>query len=100
MNRVELGNTLQGKPQWIKFTQKLAKAMKEYPLDGVTVVVRELTTEEMNNDDDRQVLNFNSEKQLFEFAVGPNENPPAAWTIADRIDDFLNPDEDAARYSK
>jgi hypothetical protein len=100
MNTIELVGTLKSKEQWMKFSKKLEKAMGDYPLDGVTVVVRELTAEELNADHDRQVLNFVDKSQCFEFAVAPNERPPAAWTIADRIDYFLNPDEDAARISR
>jgi len=99
MNTIELAGTLKSQAAWIKFAQKLDKAMGEYPLD-VTVIIRELTPEELNADQDRQVLNFVQESQRFEFAVAPDEHPPAAWTIADRIDYFLNPDEDAARVSR
>jgi hypothetical protein len=65
--------------------------MREYRLDGITIVIRELTTQEMDADPDRQVLSFNHDRQQFDFAIGSKESPPAAWTIADKIDYFLNP---------
>ena len=91
MNKVELAEALQGKRSWTKFAGKLEKAMEEYQLDGITVVIRELTAKEMDADNDRQVLSFNHERQQFDFAIAPNESPPPAWTVADKIDHFLNP---------
>ncbi len=91
MNKVELAEALQGKRRWTKFAAELEKAMQEYRLDGITIVIRQLTAKEMDADDDRQVLSFHHERQQFDFAIGPNEGPPAAWTVADKIDHFLNP---------
>ena len=91
MNKVELAAALQEKRGWPKFADKLEEAMREYRLDGITIVIRELTAKEMDEDSDRQVLSFNHDRQQFNFAVGPNEIPPAAWTVADKMDYFLNP---------
>lgn len=91
MNKIELAEELRLQPRWAKFAGNLEREMREYPLDGVTIVIRRLTTEEMKNDSDRQVLRFNQGEQLFDFAVGPKESPPDAESLADQIDNFLNP---------
>jgi len=63
----------------------------EYGLDGVTVVLREMTGE-APADGESELLTFNQESQQFEFALLPGAHFPAAWKIADIIDSFLNPD--------
>jgi len=95
MNTVELHHAIRLKPNWAKFADKLKNAMADYPLDGVTVVLREMSSEEMA-DEEADLLTFDQENQRFEFAIAPGGNFPAAWKVADRIDAFLNPDEDAA----
>lgn len=92
MNVIELHETLRGKPAWVEFAEKLQKAMtEEYRLDGVTVVLREMTAAEaLDGEDD--LLTFNQESQRFEFALASGARFPAGWKIADRIDYFLNPD--------
>jgi hypothetical protein len=92
MNTIELHEGLHGKPGWPKFAEALRKVMEEeYRLDGVTVVLREITAEEALAGED-ELLTFNQESQRFEFALPPGGKFPAAWKIADRIDSFLNPD--------
>ena len=63
----------------------------EYSLEGITVVLREMTAEEALARED-ELLTFNPQGQRFEFALPPAGKFPAAWKIADRIDSFLNPD--------
>src|SRR6266850_5022845 len=94
MNKVELHQTVLGKAAWTKFAKKLEKAMiEEYHLDGVTVLLRELSKAEIANEES-DLLTFKHESQRFEYALGPTERFPAAWKVADRIDHFLNPDPD------
>jgi hypothetical protein len=91
-NIIELHERVNGKPGWAEFANKLKAAMTdEYSLEGVTVVLREMTAEEVLAGDD-ELLTFNPHSQRFEFALPPNGKFPAAWKIADRIDAFLNPD--------
>jgi hypothetical protein len=91
MNTVELSNTLNKDVKWTRFADRLLKAMvDEYQLDGVTVLVRELTTEERGGEEP-VVLAFNHDQQRFEFAVSAEDRCPTAWKVADRIDHFLNP---------
>src|SRR5205085_11455261 len=91
MNNVELDEPLTGDPKWIRFADKLKEAMTdEFKLDGITIVLRELTTEEKINEE-RDVLTFNHDRQLFEFGISPADHCPPAWKVADRIDSFLNP---------
>lgn len=91
MNTVELHEGVLGNPRWEEFAEKLKAAMaKEYRLDGVIVVLREMTAEEASEEDD-ELLAFNQEGQRFEVALTRGKFP-AAWEIADRIDSFLNPD--------
>ena len=95
MNSVELHETVRGKPGWKDFAEKLSHAMvEEYQLDGLTVVLREMTADE-TREGDQELLTFNQEGQRFEFALPPEHEFPAAWKIADRIDSFLNPDVEA-----
>ena len=92
MNKVELSEALQGIPKWTRFAEKLGKSMTdEFKLDGVTVLIRELNTEETANEE-RDVLVYNHELQRFEFGVSPAEGSAPPWRVADRIDHFLNPD--------
>jgi hypothetical protein len=95
MNTVELADALTGR-KWEHFAAKLKKSMGDYPLTGVTVILREMTAEEIANETDGYVLTFNHELQKFEVAVDSSRSFPAAWQIADTIDHFLNPDEDNA----
>jgi hypothetical protein len=93
MNVVELHAALKGLAKWQKFAEKLQKAMtEEYRLDGATVILRELTGDETLAGE-HDLLTFNQDSQRFEFAVSPDQDPPPAWKIADRIDYFLNPNE-------
>jgi hypothetical protein len=47
MNTIELDEAVRGNPRWAEFAAKLKEAMDdEYRLDGVTVVLREMTAEE------------------------------------------------------
>ena len=91
-NIIELHEAVSEKPGWTEFANKLKAAMTyEYSLEGVTVVLREMTAEEaLVGEDD--LLTFNQQTQRFEFAQPPTGKFPAAWKIADRIDFFLNPD--------
>jgi hypothetical protein len=92
MNIIELDEAVHGNPRWAEFAAKLKEAMDdEYRLDGVTVVLREMTAEECK-DGESELLTLNQERQRFEFALPPGGMFPAAWKIADRIDSFLNPD--------
>ena len=92
MNTVELSEALQGIPKWTRFAEKLKKAMTdEFRLDGVTVLLRELSAEERMNEE-HDVLIYNHERQRFEFGVRPAEGCSPPWRVADRIDYFLNPD--------
>lgn len=95
MNNVEITEGLTG-PQWHHFAAKLHDAMEDYPLTGVTVVIRQATAEEAAGETDGYVLTFNQELQKFEVAIDASRSFPAAWQIADTIDHFLNLDEDAA----
>jgi hypothetical protein len=92
VNIIELHETLRGKPGSDEFVEKLKTAMAdEYGLDGVTVVLREMTAEEAL-EDEPELLTFSQQSQRFEFALRHAARFPAAWKIADRIDSFLNPD--------
>jgi hypothetical protein len=92
MNTIEMAATLHQDPKWIRFAEKLRQAMTdEFNLDGVTVFLRELTAEEIANNES-EVLTFSQDRQSFEFGVSPTDHPPTAWKVADRIDHFLNPD--------
>jgi hypothetical protein len=91
-NIIELHEGVNGKPGWAEFASKLKEAMTdEYSLENVTVVLREMTADEMLAGED-ELLTFNQKSQRFEFALPPTGRFPAAWKIADRIDSFLNPD--------
>jgi hypothetical protein len=70
--------------------------MRDYPLTGVSVVIRQMTTDEATNETEGYLLTFNQDLQKFEVAVDPSRSLPAAWQIADTIDHFLNLDEDTA----
>src|SRR5262245_65355849 len=92
MNTIELHETLREKPEWKEFAEKLRKAITdEYRMDGVTVLLREITAAEALEGEE-ELLTFSQDNQRFEFALSPNHKFPAAWKIADRIDSFLNPD--------
>ena len=92
MNNVELHEAVREKPGWAEFAAKLKTAMTdEYRLEGVSVVVREMTAQE-ESDGEKALLNFNPVSQQFEVGLSPSHKFPAAWEIADRIDSFLNPD--------
>jgi hypothetical protein len=92
MNNVELHEAVREKPDWAGFAAKLKTAMTdEYRLEGVSVVVREMTAQE-ESDGEKELLNFNPVSQQFEVALSPSHKFPPAWRIADRIDSFLNPD--------
>src|SRR5262245_32483675 len=92
MNTIELHETLRGEPGWAEFIDKLKTAMAdEYRLDGVTVVLREMTAEEAL-ENESELLTFSQKSQRFELALRTASRFPAAWKIADRIDSFLNPD--------
>ena len=95
-NKVELDDSVQTDAKWTKFAAQLKDAMAEYPLEGVTILLRRFNAEELASDDGGDVLTFNQETQRFEFAIHPSRNFPPAWRVADRIDSFLNPDEEAA----
>ena len=95
MNNVELTEGLT-EPKWHHFAAKLRDAMKDYPLTGVTVVIRAAQPEEAADETDGYVLTFNQELQKFEVAIDTSRSFPAAWHVADTIDHFLNLDEDAA----
>ena len=92
MNTIELHETLRGDPGWAEFADKLKTAMTdEYRLDGVTVVLREMTPEEAL-ENESELLTFGQRTQRFELALHASARFPAAWKVADRIDGFLNPD--------
>jgi hypothetical protein len=92
MNIIQLHEAVRENQQWVEFAAELKKTMEdEYRLDGVTVVLREMTAEEAQSGES-ELLTFNLEKQSFEFALPRGEKFPAAWKISDRIDSFLNPD--------
>jgi hypothetical protein len=92
MNIIELHETLRGQPDWAEFVEKLKTAMAdEYRLDGVTVVLREMTAEEAL-ENESELLTFSQQSQRFELALRHAARVPAAWEVADRIDSFLNPD--------
>jgi hypothetical protein len=95
-NEVELDEPVQRQAKWTRFAAQLRDAMAEYPLEGVTILLREFNKAELADDDGGDVLTFNQETQRFEFAIHPARSFPPAWTVADRIDAFLNPDEEAA----
>jgi hypothetical protein len=96
MNDVLLDGPLRGKAKWQEFAAKLQKALAdEYNLDGVTVVLRELSPEEVEREGGES-LTFNQDSQRFEFALGPAEKLPAAWKVADRIEQFLDLESDSA----
>jgi hypothetical protein len=92
LNIIELHEGVNGKRGWAEFANTLKAAMtEEYALEGVTVVLREMTAEEaLAGESD--LLTFNQQSQRFEFALPPNSKFPGAWKIADRIDSFLNGD--------
>jgi hypothetical protein len=91
MNNIELADSLSGNPKWTKFAQGLNKSMMEdFDLDGVSVVLRELTVQERANEE-KEVLIYFHERQLFEFAMDSTDHFPAPWKVADRIDHFLHP---------
>jgi len=91
-NIIELHDVVNGKPGWAEFASKLKAAMTdEYSLEGVSVLLREMTADEALAGED-ELLAFNPQSQRFEFALPPTGKFPAAWKIADRIDSFLNPD--------
>jgi hypothetical protein len=95
MNDVQLDGPLRGNAKWEEFAVKLQKSMAdEYGLDGVTVVLRELSAEEAVREGGES-LTFNQDSQRFEFGVGPAEKLPAAWKIADRIEQFLDLESDS-----
>ena len=95
MNDVLLDGPLQGRPKWEEFAAKLHKALAdEYDLDGVTVILRELSAEESEREGGES-LTFNQDSQRFEFALGPAEKLPAAWKVADRIEQFLDLESDS-----
>jgi hypothetical protein len=96
MNRIELAKTVQGSPKWEKFAEKLSIAMGEYPLEGVTVDLRPMTAEEAAGESEDHMLAFSQESQRFDLALRTTGDFPAPWKIADRIDYFLNLDEEAA----
>jgi hypothetical protein len=92
MNIIQLHEVVLGNPRWVEFAAKLKEAMEdEYRLDGITVVLREMTAEE-SRDGDSELLTFSQKNQSFEFALPRGGSFPAAWKIADRMDSFLNPD--------
>ncbi len=91
MNHIEITPSLGTNSKWSDFAGKLNTAMLEYPLDGVTVLLREMTSAEMASDPDGELLTFDQEIQRFELAVDPSRSLPPAWSVADRIDHFLNP---------
>jgi hypothetical protein len=92
LNIIELDQGVSGNPRWVEFAEKLKEAIdQEYRLEGLTVVLREMTTEEAV-DGEKDLLTFSQAKQRFEFALPHGSNFPPAWEIADRIDSFLNPD--------
>ena len=92
MNNVELHEAVREKPDWAGFAAKLNTAMTdEYRLEGVSVVIREMTPEE-ESAGEHDLLTFNQVRQQFEVALSPSHKFPPAWKIADRIDGFLNPD--------
>ena len=92
MNIVELDERLRAKPGSTDFVENLKAAIaEEYRLDGVTVFLREMTSDEALSGED-ELLTFDQASQRFEFALRPAREFPAAWKIADRIDYSLNPD--------
>jgi hypothetical protein len=96
MNIIELDETLLRNPHWTTFAAKLRDSIaNEYQLDGVTIVLRELTEDEAHAETG-DLLTFNQDSQRFEFALGHGRHLPAAWKVADRIDGFLNPDPEDA----
>jgi hypothetical protein len=92
MNNIQLHEAVRGNPRWEEFAAKLKEAMEdEYRLEGVTLVLREMTAEE-SQEGESELLTFNPGTQRVEFALPHGGKFPAAWKIADRIDSFLNPD--------
>jgi len=92
MNIIELHEAVRGNPRWVEFAARLKEAMEdEYRLDGVTVVLREMTAEEAQSGES-ELLTFSQGNQSFEFALPRGGKFPAAWKVSDRIDSFLNPD--------
>jgi len=91
MNKVEIVTTFHQEPKWMKFANLLSLAMTELGLDGVTVVLRELTAEEKGNEE-KDVLEYNHESQTIEFAIGTHDSFPAASRLAERIREFLEPE--------
>ena len=91
MNDIELQESLRGNPKWTKFAEGLNKSMMdEFDLDGVKVVLRELTAQE-RADKEKEVLAYFHDRQLFEFAMDSTDHFPAPWKVADRIEHFLHP---------
>jgi hypothetical protein len=91
MNSIELDGSLSDNPKWAKFAQGLNKTMMEdFDLDGVSVVLRELTVQERANQE-KEVLIYFHDRQLFEFAMDSTDHFPAPWKVADRIEHFLHP---------
>jgi|KBSSwiStaDraftv2_1062776.scaffolds.fasta_scaffold18446_8 hypothetical protein len=92
MNTIQLHEAVRENPRWVEFAAKLKEAIEdEYRLDGVTVVLREMTAEEAQGGES-ELLSFNGQSQSFEFALPRGGKFPAAWKVSDRIDSFLNPD--------
>jgi hypothetical protein len=92
MNTIQLHEAVRENQRWLEFAAKLKEAMEEeYRLDGVTVVLREMTAEEAQIGES-ELLTFNPGSQSFEFALPHGGKFPAAWKVSDRIDSFLNPD--------
>jgi hypothetical protein len=91
MNNIELQGSLSENPKWTKFAESLNKSMtEEFYLDGVTVVLRELTDQERANGEN-EVLVYFHERQLFEFGMESAGHFPSPWKVADRIEHFLHP---------
>jgi hypothetical protein len=91
MNNIELHGPLSKDLKWTKFADGLDKSMMEdFDLDGVSVVLRELTAQERANKE-KEVLIYFHERQLFEFAMDSTDHFPAPWKVADRIEHFLHP---------
>ena len=91
MNKIELQGSLNGNLRWTKFADGLNKSMmEEFNLDGVTVVLRELTVQERAKKEKEGLVYFH-ERQLFEFAMDSTDHFPSPWKVADRIEHFLHP---------
>jgi len=98
MNHVEFAKELHETDKWKDFAEKLRKSLGEYPLSGVTVILRKMTAEEKAQKEGEYVLTFQHKEQRFEVGLDDAAVFPPAWRIADTIDHFLNPDEEAARF--